>query len=64
MASKDIRGFKLPEGYYRLKTIPRAAKIYVKGSFLTIMEHAGYLSNMEIHDEFNVQLKKFIASVY
>jgi pimeloyl-ACP methyl ester carboxylesterase len=36
----------------------------IKGSFLNIIEHAGHLSNLENPGEFNVQIKKFIASVY
>jgi 3-oxoadipate enol-lactonase len=36
----------------------------IKNSLLSIIDHAGHLSNMENPGEFNGQLKKFIASVY
>jgi 3-oxoadipate enol-lactonase len=36
----------------------------IKGSLLKILDHAGHLSNMENPEEFNLQLKEFIASVY
>jgi len=36
----------------------------IEGSFLKIIDHAGHLSNLENPDEFNVQLKKFVESVY
>jgi 3-oxoadipate enol-lactonase len=36
----------------------------IEGSFLKIIDHAGHLSNLENPGEFNVQLKKFVASVY
>jgi 3-oxoadipate enol-lactonase len=35
----------------------------ITGSQLKIIDHAGHLSNMENPDEFNVQLRKFVASV-
>ena len=35
----------------------------IKGSLLKIIDHAGHLSNLENPDEFNAQLKKFVASV-
>jgi 3-oxoadipate enol-lactonase len=47
-------------------TTPEAAQLMhekIKGSFLYIIDHAGHLSNMENPGAFNVQLKKFIASV-
>ncbi len=34
----------------------------IEGSQLSIIEHAGHLSNLENTDEFNTQLKKFIDS--
>ena len=48
-------------------TPPAAAEFMhekIKGSLLRIIDHAGHLSNLENPDEFNVQLKKFVASVY
>jgi 3-oxoadipate enol-lactonase len=36
----------------------------IKGSILKIIEHAGHLSNIENSYDFNVQLRKFISSVY
>jgi len=48
-------------------TPPAAAQFMfekIKGSFLNIIEHAGHLSNLENPGEFNIQIKKFIASVY
>ena len=48
-------------------TPPAAAQFMfekIQGSFLKIIEHAGHLSNLENPGEFNIQLKKFIASVY
>jgi pimeloyl-ACP methyl ester carboxylesterase len=48
-------------------TPPAAARFMhekIKGSSMKIIEHAGHLSNMENPGEFNVQLKKFIESVY
>jgi 3-oxoadipate enol-lactonase len=36
----------------------------IKDSILKILEYAGHLSNLESPGEFNVQLKRFIASVY
>jgi 3-oxoadipate enol-lactonase len=47
-------------------TPPAAARIMhekIKGSVLKIIDHAGHLSNLENPDEFNVQLKKFVASL-
>ena len=47
-------------------TPPSAARFMhekIKGSQLKIIDHAGHLSNMENPDEFNVQLRKFVASV-
>jgi pimeloyl-ACP methyl ester carboxylesterase len=31
---------------------------------LKIIDHAGHLANLENPDEFNVELKKFVESVY
>jgi len=48
-------------------TPPAAARFMhekIEGSFLKIIDHAGHLSNLENPGEFNVQLKKFVASVY
>jgi len=48
-------------------TPPAAARFMhekIKGSLLKVIDHAGHLSNLENPDEFNVQLKKFVASVY
>jgi 3-oxoadipate enol-lactonase len=48
-------------------TPPAAAQFMfekIRGSFLKIIEHAGHLSNLENPGEFNIQIKKFIASVY
>jgi 3-oxoadipate enol-lactonase len=48
-------------------TPPAAAKFMhekIKGSLLKIIDHAGHLSNLENPEEFNLQLKKFVASVY
>ena len=48
-------------------TPPAAARFMhekIKGSLLKIIEHAGHLSNLENPEEFNLQLKKFVASVY
>jgi len=48
-------------------TPPAAARFMhekISGSFLKIIENAGHLSNMENPVGFNIQLKKFIASVY
>ena len=36
----------------------------IRGSILSIIEHAGHLSNIENSYEFNSHLKKFISSVY
>jgi 3-oxoadipate enol-lactonase len=36
----------------------------IKGSILNIIEHAGHLCNIENDYEFNIQLMKFIYSVY
>ena len=36
----------------------------IEGSLLTILEHAGHLSNMENPDSFNQNLKNFVASIY
>jgi len=47
-------------------TLPAAAQLMqekIKGSLLSIIEHAAHLSNMENPGEFNDQLKKFVASV-
>ena len=47
-------------------TPPEAARFMheiIKSSRLKIIDHAGHLSNMENPDEFNVQLRKFVASV-
>lgn len=35
----------------------------IEDSFLVIIDHAGHISNMENHTEFNFQLKKFILSI-
>jgi pimeloyl-ACP methyl ester carboxylesterase len=48
-------------------TPPAAARFMhekIKGSLLKIIDHAGHLTNLENPDEFNVQLKKFVESVY
>lgn len=48
-------------------TPPDAARFIherIEGSLLKIIDHAGHLSNLENPDEFNIQLKKFIASVH
>lgn len=48
-------------------TPPAAAQLMhekIKNSSLHIIDHAGHLSNMENPNEFNDQLKKFVASVY
>jgi 3-oxoadipate enol-lactonase len=48
-------------------TPPEAARFMhekIKGSLLKIIDHAGHLSNLENPDEFNLQLKNFVASVY
>jgi 3-oxoadipate enol-lactonase len=48
-------------------TPPAAARFMhekIEGSFLKIIDHSGHLSNLENPGEFNVQLKKFVASVY
>ena len=48
-------------------TPPGAAQLIhekIKDSFLKIIEHSGHLSNIENPEEFNNQLKKFVASVY
>ncbi len=48
-------------------TPPDAAQLMhekIKGSVLKIIDHAAHLSNVENPDEFNNQLKKFIANVY
>jgi 3-oxoadipate enol-lactonase len=48
-------------------TPPAAARFMheiIEGSLLKIIDHAGHLSNLENPDEFNVQLKRFVASVY
>ena len=48
-------------------TPPAAAQMMqekIKDSLLSIVEHAGHLSNMENPGEFNKQLKKFVASMY
>jgi 3-oxoadipate enol-lactonase len=66
---------KLPEiripvliivGKEDIVTPPEAAKFIhekIKGSMLSILPHAGHLSNLENPDQFNDILKKFIASV-
>lgn len=50
------------------KITPPAAARYmherINGSQLQIIDHAGHLSNLENPDEFNIMLKKFVASVY
>jgi 3-oxoadipate enol-lactonase len=48
-------------------TPPEAAHFMhekIRNSSLSIIDHAGHLSNMENPDDFNTQLIKFIASVY
>lgn len=48
-------------------TPPAAAQLIhekIKDSLLSIVEHAGHLSNVENPGEFNEQLKKFVPSVY
>lgn len=45
-------------------TPPAAAKFMhdkVKGSVMVVLEHAGHISNMENHTEFNNQLLKFLS---
>jgi 3-oxoadipate enol-lactonase len=66
---------KLPEiripvliivGKEDIVTPPEAAQFIhekIKGSMLSILPHAGHLSNLENPDKFNDVLKKFIASV-
>ncbi len=66
---------KLPEiripvliivGKEDIVTPPEAAQFIhekIKGSLLSILPHAGHLSNLENPDKFNEILKKFIASV-
>jgi 3-oxoadipate enol-lactonase len=50
------------------KITPPAAAMFmhekIGGSLLKIIDHAGHLSNLENPGEFNVQLKKFVATVY
>ena len=50
------------------KITPPASALFmherIKDSMLKILENAGHLSNLESPHEFNVQLKRFIASVY
>jgi len=50
------------------KLTPPAAAMFlyekIKGSLLRIIDHAGHVSNLENPEEFNLQLKKFVASVY
>ncbi|MCE5321143.1 MAG: alpha/beta hydrolase [Bacteroidales bacterium] len=47
------------------KVTPVASAKYmhdkVKGSVLVVLEHAGHISNMENHTEFNNQLQKFLS---
>jgi pimeloyl-ACP methyl ester carboxylesterase len=47
------------------KVTPLASAKYmhnkVKGSVLVVLEHAGHISNMENHTEFNNQLQKFLS---
>jgi esterase/lipase len=47
------------------KVTPVASAKYmhdkVKGSVLVVLEHAGHISNMENHAEFNNQLQKFLS---
>ncbi len=48
-------------------TPPSAAMMLnekIKDSILKILENAGHLSNLENPGEFNLQLKRFVASVY
>jgi 3-oxoadipate enol-lactonase len=48
-------------------TPPDAARYMherINGSKLQIIDHAGHISNLENPDEFNIRLKKFVASVY
>ena len=48
-------------------TPPAAARFMhkkIKGSLLKILDHAGHLSNMENPEEFNLQLKEFITSIW
>lgn len=48
-------------------TPPAAAQLMhekIKDSVLKIIDHAAHLSNIENPDEFNNQLKKFVATVY
>ena len=48
-------------------TPPAAARFMhekIKGSLLKIIDHAGHLSNLENPEEFNLQLRQFLASVY
>ena len=45
-------------------TPPATAKFMhdkVKGSAMVVLEHAGHISNMENHPEFNNQLRKFLS---
>jgi 3-oxoadipate enol-lactonase len=48
-------------------TPPEAARSMhekIRGSLMKIIDHAGHLSNLENPGEFNIHLKKFVASVY
>lgn len=48
-------------------TPPAAAMVLyekIKGSLLRIIDNAGHVSNLENPEEFNLQLKNFVASVY
>ena len=50
------------------KITPPAAAMFmhekIEGSILKIIYHAGHLSNLENPEEFNIQLKNFVKSVY
>ena len=50
------------------KITPPASAVFmherIKDSILKILDNAGHLSNLENPGEFNVQLKRFIESVY
>jgi pimeloyl-ACP methyl ester carboxylesterase len=48
-------------------TPPEAAQMMhekIKESSLSIVEHAGHLSNIENPSEFNNQLEEFVSTIY
>ena len=49
-----------------IKTPPESAKFIhenIKGSFLSVIDHAGQMSNMDNPDQFNRQLMRFVSSI-